>query len=492
MKGDFTRDTFDASRHYTRVLMQQGRVQLDADWNEQAAILLHYLQALAGDLIGPHGGPADITRTVEQNELLLKVNCGFEIIATEDRIRGLPESDEKIDELISLLQESEPRLLIGKGHYYVDGILCENNGYLSFDAQPGYPWSAEEEEELGGSYLVYLDVWERHLTYLEMEDSDGSVVSIRESALGPGGPDTATRTQLVWQVKFTDKIGEINIPSSLPPNSSGTWRDWVDEKWLEQGRMVQRQLANHGKLKASAIQLDSAPDEACIISPESHYRGTENQLYRVEIHNEGTAADGATFKWSRENGSVIFPIREINTDSVTLYSLGRDERFGLKPGDWVEIVDDNYTLRYLSESLLQVETINYDEFIVTFKGTTAGTISRDVAKHALLRRWDQHVEDGVLDVTESATEWIDLEDGIQIQFQPHGTYYTGDYWLIPARTATGDVEWPGPVGEPVALEPRGVKHHYAPLWIISADGGSITADSTNDLRRYFKQLWMLG
>jgi len=46
MKGDFN-----------RVPMQQGRVQLDADWNEQAAILLHYSQALAADLIGPFGGP---------------------------------------------------------------------------------------------------------------------------------------------------------------------------------------------------------------------------------------------------------------------------------------------------------------------------------------------------------------------------------------------------------------------------------------------------
>jgi hypothetical protein len=57
MKGDFTRDTFDPAKHFTRVLMQQGRVQLDADWNEQGAILLHYLQALATDLIGPFGGP---------------------------------------------------------------------------------------------------------------------------------------------------------------------------------------------------------------------------------------------------------------------------------------------------------------------------------------------------------------------------------------------------------------------------------------------------
>ena len=58
MKGDFTRDTFDSGKHFLRVLMQQGRVQVDADWNEQVAILLYYMQTLAADLIGPHGGPA--------------------------------------------------------------------------------------------------------------------------------------------------------------------------------------------------------------------------------------------------------------------------------------------------------------------------------------------------------------------------------------------------------------------------------------------------
>src|SRR5271169_5299636 len=59
MKADLTRNTFDPFQHFDRVLLQQGRVQLDADWNEQAAILLHYLQALAADLIGPQGGPSN-------------------------------------------------------------------------------------------------------------------------------------------------------------------------------------------------------------------------------------------------------------------------------------------------------------------------------------------------------------------------------------------------------------------------------------------------
>src|SRR5258708_34003638 len=67
-RGDFTRDTFDSLKHFSRVLMQQGRVQLDADWNEQTSILLHYLQTLAADLIGPHGGPGDGFRIVQMTD----------------------------------------------------------------------------------------------------------------------------------------------------------------------------------------------------------------------------------------------------------------------------------------------------------------------------------------------------------------------------------------------------------------------------------------
>jgi len=59
MKGDFTRRTFRSGNHYRGVLMQQGRVQLDADWNEQLDIQLHHDETTARDVIGSHGGPQD-------------------------------------------------------------------------------------------------------------------------------------------------------------------------------------------------------------------------------------------------------------------------------------------------------------------------------------------------------------------------------------------------------------------------------------------------
>jgi hypothetical protein len=54
MKGDVSRAAFDA-RRFSRVVAQQGRIQLDADWNEQQAIIDHRLRAALADVFG-HAG----------------------------------------------------------------------------------------------------------------------------------------------------------------------------------------------------------------------------------------------------------------------------------------------------------------------------------------------------------------------------------------------------------------------------------------------------
>jgi hypothetical protein len=440
MKGDFTRDTFDRNRHFSRVLLQQGRVQLDADFNEQTAILLHRQHALAADLIGPHG--------------------------------AAPDSD-----AFMITDVSATDFKIGNGRFYVEGILCENDerdeagNYLevTYKTQPAY--HRDEDEELPAApLLVYLDVWERHLTYVELEDADGSTISIRESALK--GPDTATRAQVVWQVKIADVLadGKTRIPENI------TCEDFQKDHWAA---LVQAwQPAQRGRLKVSAVQTRPPSEEdPCITPPESRYRGAENQLYRVEIHDSGPAGT-ATFKWSRDNGQDIFPILEMAEKTVTLEHLGRDGHSSLQVNDWVEVVDDDYTLTNGAEPLLQVTLIDPDTNIVTLSGVPA--LVADPARHRLLRRWDQRNanEGGVIPVVEknTADDWIELENGIQIQFQPTPAgglahqYRTGDYWLIPARTVTGDVEWPGTVGNPKALPPHGVEHHYAPLAIFPVAG----------------------
>jgi hypothetical protein len=442
MKGDFSRLEENNNKHYSRVLMQQGRVLLDRDWNEQSSILLHYLQTLAKDLIGDHAGPDN----------------GFEITVDNN-------------------QPGKPQLIITHGRYYVDGILCENDEDTNYFKQPYYPLERKDNFQFPAAFLAYLDVWERHVTCFEDEN-------LCEIALG--GIDTTTRAQVVWQIKLreltTDQAGKDCKDIPLPVGSSACLR--------------------------AQSQTPQTSDDPCNIEPDARYRGAENQLYRVEIHTGNIDEETQepldvepTFKWSRENGSVVFPVNSIvqgnDTTEVRLANLGRDDKFGLLEGDWVELSDDAYTLHNRAGRLLQIVSIDRDEMSVSLNGTPEFTINEDSASHPLLRRWDQKAGDPkkgglTLNADDKAANieegnWLTLEDGIQIQFEemnkenpeggnPEGgspdkektVYRTGDYWLIPARTATGNIEWAKDnQGKPAAQPPLGIKHHYAPLGIFS-------------------------
>ncbi len=453
MKGDFTRFTFDPRKNFSRVLMQQGRVQLDADWNEMAEMQLNFLRTLAADLIGPHGGPGD----------------GFKIEAAKDANNNDRPRDFSIHE----------------GRYYVDGIQCASEGARLFSGQDGF--TAEVFGDLGsnqpGTYLVYLDVWERFITYIEDEQEAG--ISIREVALR--GPDTAARSQVVSQVKCLAREFSDQDRANLKDRNKG-YDTFL--KFLANAGVA---TLGAGKLLARAIKPPSGGDVACDIAPESRYRGAENQLYRVEIHKGGKLGE-ATFKWSRDNGSVVFAGAFAGTEA-TLEHLGRDGRFGLEPDGWVEIVDDDYVLqnrpalRNQPALLVQIERVVADDMKVILKSSIPANVGQ-TGKHPLLRRWDSPGEVKV-EVPEKNNGWIPLEDGVEVKFQaaPNDVFRSGDYWLIQARVATGDVEWPGTRDNPLAAGPHGVEHHYAPLAIISLDaGGKVTADPKDDLRRRWTPL----
>jgi len=436
MKGDFSRWTFDPSKHYGRVLSLQGRVFLDADSNEAHELQLWHLRKLMQDLIGPHAGPG----------------TGFEITPVQGDFS------------------------IAAGSYYVNGILCENDTLASYLKQPFLP---KPEALSNGSFIAYLDVWERLVTYIEDEDRSPAELgqTIREVALG--GPDTAARSQVVWQVRLLPFVS-----ASPPTNDEKSYQAFL--KQLKDTRVVRTSV---GKLKARARKPKGA-DQPCPTNPDSRYRGPENQLYRVEVHNKGIfLADGsgapkATFKWSRENGSVVFPIRSIEGATVTLETLGRDERLGLKPGDLVEVVDDRYVLENRAEPLLTVKSMDPETFVVELGSAPASSVGSDPKDHPILRRWEGTAE--VSRNPDPATDgYLTLEQGVEIYFN-EGEYRTGDYWIMPARTATGDVEWPGPATDPQLVEPHGIVHGYAPLAYLAVTGGSVTVAL---MRRSITVLW---
>jgi hypothetical protein len=505
-KGDFTRDTFDPFKHFSRVLIQQGRVQLDADWNEQADILTHYLRELARAIIGSHGGPEG--------------EDGF-AVSTEDASGKVADKGD---------------FFIGVGDYYIDGILVENEDVdedgnplpYTYMYQPYYaPKPAAIPIESAQFNLVYLDIWEEQITYLQDE-------LIREVALGEGRPDTATRAQIVWQVKVLSdsalKKVDINLSGIFDqiqktPDKNKPQVISTQIKEITKHLRELLQPKDRGLLKAKAKVDTQDGTDPCITPPESQYRGDENQLYRVEIHKGNISRDStqgdtiATFKWSRDNGSVVFPITsqpepDGKNTTVIIGNVGRDERLTVEQGDWVEIVDDDYILQGRAESLLKVNKVDETDplnIVLTLENVFSYSVNME--KNPILRRWDQRArapkkdsepdlfdtKTGTVKIVEgqgegpNETNWITLEDGVQMQFQlGNSNYRTGDYWLIPTRTITGDVEWPTKKTVPVqhiALPPHGVDHHYAPLAIIQFDGGNNIKDRI-DLRFVFSPIVM--
>lgn len=524
-KPDITRDTFSKRRHFSRVLMQQGRVQLDADWNEQTDILLHYMRTLASDILGPFAGPADY------------LGFGIEPVppSSGSKTSGRKERDTTKAEVQS---DTSYKVVIQKGRYYVEGLLCENDRDLVYTIE-----DEQQKAATDGKLLFYLDVWEREVTYLEDDN-------IREVALN--GADTASRAEIVWQVRT---IATASYTKLAPPDRTKITGEFVTKlaQTLEAAAPdFFDEPVGEPYLKARTLPLDEQDDtNPCVTPPSSQYRGEENQLYRVEVHTGGygrldshqlqqlqaqkhqtVGAGGsgtsdlqitqsATFKWSRENGSVVFPITSPvsggDTLTVTVANLGLDDsRFTLHVDDWVEIVEYEDSLERQPGTLLCVIAVDYTTMQVSlapFTGTITFDKDRDPTKQRLLRRWDYREmdfsakgattfdNDGALEIIEN--RWLTLEDGIQVLFHrdidtrldndadslvPY--YHPGDYWLIPARTATGDIEWPQHGDMHEALPPHGPKHHFAPIAYVTLNDRKLTdSKQISDLRRTIEPVW---
>jgi hypothetical protein len=457
MYGDFGLVSFRAANGFSRVLAQQGRMLLESELNEQTAIHHHYLRSLIVDLVGRCWRAGD---------------DGFAL-----QVPGKDSDDFNLT----------------AGHLYVDGILCEAVAGVTYGTQPFWPVPGATPggaPQVPTAFLAYAECWERLVSAAQRPD-------LREIALA--GRDTASRAQVVWQIRLLSvealtaeqtlvhsvldirakhpdqanlfPISDLNVfrksfdntvavmVSSIKDgkNSCGDARTYLDA------------LGSVGPLLRARAKYDTRNVDPCAISPDSEFRSRENQLYRVEIHTPG-AAGTATFKWSRENGSVVFRVPSVTASkggvlSVQVETLGRDRRSGLCEGDWVELTSDAFEFGAVAAPLGQVTKIDRPRRVVTL--SVSGAANIDYTECTLLRRWDQDRHqniqaDGTIPVVESAG-WLALERGVQVQFVPGGLYRTGDYWLIPARVESGDVIWPQGANGPQALPPDGVERHRGVL-----------------------------
>jgi hypothetical protein len=445
MYADVDRVRFDATQHFLRVVQQQGRVLLASEANEQVAVLLHHLQTLARDLIGPRGGTSAVPDGTG-----FKIGPGFRVALSDDA----------------------KDLTLAAGHYWVGGMLCELEADTTFLTQPDH--RPAEPFPTTGTHLVYLDAWERHVGAAE----DPGLVEV---ALG--GPDSCSRTRVVWQLKLLSET-----PSATPNSIRGRWA----EVEANLGR-----LADGGRLSAG---VDRAPRETdpCLAAPGSGYTGEDNQLIRVEIHTGGqlTGTPKPTFKWAYDNASVEHRLHRVNGTSVLLSQPPRDVRKSFPPGTRVELLADHEVRAGLPGLLTTVERVDEGDSYELILDHPAGfaveegeTDEQGRPRWALLRRWDHTAESLAADGARTLTEGpaLTLADGVQVTFapppagSPPWTYRSGDHWTVPVRVATGDVVWPQRGRDPVALPPQGVEHRFAPLALFRPGTGVV-----DDAREFVK------
>ncbi len=493
--GDLSRSTFRRHRHFSGVRMQQGRVQLDADWNEQLDLAAHRTITETLDVVGSVGIPKlaggfEVTLAPTGDDLLLSPGrawVGGQLCEADGELTDvLDEPSSTSAELASLvLDGSELRPQEWVEVIDTDGdtvlarleavdveqrtvTLSESISSLSdplllrrrssYAYQPDLP-SPEETTQASstdprvldlddGSYLAYLDVWERSITTLDDP-------TISEPALGV---DTTTRSKVVWQLRLLDLA---DVPGPVDCTSDLT-------------AALQELAPGTGRMAARAEQPAASVD-LCRPTPAGGYVGLENQLYRVHVHD--LDAGRPVVVWSRENASIVSGwLGNAAADVLDVSSIGRDAVLGFKPGDWVELYDDAQVLHRRPGTLVRLLNARGTQLTLDLTTATGSTDIADFPRHPQVRRWDS---DGA--ITADTDDWIPLEEGVEVCFGSAGSFRRHDYWLVPARSSVADIDWPRDSGEqPIAQRPAGVARSTGKLAIVTRASGATTITDCRD------------
>src|SRR6266516_2479658 len=532
--SDISRVTFDPKKHYIGVVMQQGRVQLDADWNEQQAIYQHRTETEALDVIGQCGVPqmgggfrigftpdnTDLTISPGRmyvNGILCELNEATPVpvrFLDENHVQVLSwnvdgqdfqkgqwveflDAQMQFRKLMRILDidatHQSLTLLTDKTNYDTTGLKDEKDLYLrrvtTYTTQPYCPTTEREypgpafatypdETKLptlnlhSSHYLlvIYIDAWKRPVTSLDDE-------RMLEVALGCSY--TATRLQTGLQVKILPIALQTEFRGTLAKHQE-LLQQLAEIQSGGQGRGRRREIENNkaqleqeiatftstltcnssfSEWDALTTSLSGMMNARTYTGGEAGnpgYQRLENQLYRVQVHRGSDDREGPFFKWSRDNGSVVALIESVVDNKVVVKGIGLDDDRGFSAGQWVELLNDKRELNGLPGHFVQIKEVDP---ITKALQLEQGPPQIDGEQHTKIRRWE-----GGGAMTMNGT-WLNIESGIQIQFS-HGVYKNGDYWLIPARTEKGDIEWPPytvPNVNPIPQERAGMLHHYAGL-----------------------------
>jgi hypothetical protein len=344
------------------------------------------------------------------------------------------------------------------GTFYLDGLPLQNVTDTSWltNAPSGGNFQVNGANLANGNRLLaYLEGWERHVTWVED-------LGLLEHALG-GDTDTMTRGRATGQVKLAFVPANFDLEAF--------------------GRALASPVLTDGTLDVTTPPAPPNPDP-CALPVQGGYTGRDNRFYRFEVHTGGAAAV-ATIKWSRDNGSELFPV----TDAPTNAELTFPSNTPLRGGDLVEILTPNsIELGDQTPAVLDAPTTTFTPSLrsVGVLARLVGPTANGGATFTLtnpdglgvvnlpahygpfpvaglkVRRWNGLIEA----VNAPLPNGIEVENGLHIAL--NGSFSPGDYWQYEARTAGTEND-----NGVFQQQPHGPERDFAPLALLQFNGNGV-------------------
>jgi hypothetical protein len=292
MGSDRARNSYDRRQQYRSVVMQQGRVQLEADWNEAQFIASEEIRDEALDFVGPSGTPDN----------------GYAIT--------FPSTFSAYD------------FQVGAGIMYVGGVRLWAAKPIEYGQQSDWLDTAIDPEWVPvptinpGNEYIYLMVREQEVS--AVEDSD-----LKDVALG--GPDTAQRTRLIQHVErmatqATDCAGALAA---------------AEKQWVQEGLFFNSSAMRlHSRATLQVSFVSSGGGTLCDPTAQGGYLGADNQMIRVQVASFNSNTNTGTLLWGFDDASFLYRVNVVSPQTQTLQSAPVDAEHQPQGGQAVEVLMD--------------------------------------------------------------------------------------------------------------------------------------------------------
>jgi hypothetical protein len=302
MAGDRARVSYDPSRKWRGVIAQQGRVTVEADWNEAATIGEERDRHVTLDVVGPVGTPDD----------------GYAVTA----VRATGEHS----------ASTPDHLTIGKGTLYLGGERLDLDEQVHYSTQPDWLdhstdplWKAPGAQH-GRHELVYLLATEQEVSAVE----DPALADV---ALG--GPDTMQRRRILQRfVRYPSESGRCDGSRRALEKSLADHGLQLDPASMMAGSTA--------RLKVSFPETPPPPNVSQPV-PTGAYLGAENQMIRVMVTGIDHTTHEPTIVWGFDDASFLYRVTatpDSGSTTLTLASAPVDSYHYPAKGQAVELLRD--------------------------------------------------------------------------------------------------------------------------------------------------------